>query len=203
MKFEITCAEHKFDCTPFTLDEYQGLIEAKLNGTMSDSLKALLDRHVAPGLNLPKHQMEGIMLKLWANSLGDINQEKDYICDCGKEHKVFLNYNYIDIPKETGFEYNLGGIKLKLRYPKLFEDKNHINMVVSCITHVITESQVIPIAELSEQEIEDLYSTITKEVIEDLVKELLRPTISLGVPLDCECPAYIIKGLPEFLSLVG
>lgn len=205
MTFEITCLNDTYKCRYFTLDEYEKIILAKIENNLQEAIKNILHSCVEGYSDtLSKTESELLLIKLWAHSLGEVNQEKEYICECGKTHNVCINYNYITIPELSGFLYNTSNVKLKMRYPRLFEDTDRVEMVVSCIEGLILEDgQEIKIEDLSENELDDLYSILSKEVIDILKEELLKPEVVLGIPIDCECSPIKISGLAEFLKVIG
>ncbi|AAO83002.1 hypothetical protein [Escherichia phage T4] len=95
---------------------------------------------------------------------------------------------------------------MKFRYPKIFDDKNIAHMIVSCIETIHANGESIPVEDLNEKELEDLYSIITESDIVAIKDMLLKPTVYLAVPIKCpECGkthAHVIRGLKEFFELL-
>ncbi|AUM58437.1 baseplate hub [Proteus phage phiP4-3] len=191
--FEITCNDITYNARYFTLDEYEDVLNKITDNNIKDAISGLLiDCIDSYDTNLPKHYAECIFLKLWAHSLGGVTKELN---------GIFVNFNYIETPKEKGFIYKLDGLSLKMRYPKLFEDSDKLEMVINCIDSVLLEDQTeIKASELSSDDLNVLYSYLTKDVIFSLRDELLRPKPYIAFPVDDEIKT--IEGFKNLLEVI-
>ncbi|ASZ76444.1 hypothetical protein [Proteus phage PM2] len=191
--FEITCNDLIYKARYFTLDEYEATLLKITDNNIKEAITTLLiDCVDSYDTNLPKHYAECIFLKLWAHSLGGVTKDLN---------GVFVNFNYIESPAEKGFIYKIENLSLKMRYPKLFEDSDKLEMVINCIDSVILENETeIKIQDLSSEDIEALYSLLTKDSIIALRDELLRPKPYIAFPLDGEI--HKIEGFKNLLEVI-
>lgn len=204
-KFIARIVDKDINCRAFTLREYKDLLKAKIDGTMEPEILELFKKCTdAPWL--PKHEGELLLVNLWANSMGEVNSEHTWQCACGRETLIPINLIHASIDATEELLYKFPGFKIKFRYPGLFEDKNTAQMVAECIEYIITENdEQISIEDLTEHEMEDLYSVITSEDITKIAAMLTRPELQLAVPISCECGeshVHIIKGLKEFFRML-
>lgn len=195
--FEIRLHDEIYQAEPFTLNEYEDLIAE----WSDEKVLRLLKKVKGYNINNPKHYTECVFAQLWAISLGDMNQQKTISCECGAEHDLFINYGYINTPIEKGFIYSVGEYKIKFRYPVIFEDKDQIEMVARCMQSIMYKDEEVLISDLDQASLDALYGLLTAEHIELLIKELLSPTISIGLPVECG-NVYHIKGLSEMLRVI-
>ncbi|MFP9219893.1 gp26 family baseplate hub assembly chaperone, partial [Enterococcus faecalis] len=156
--------------------------------------------------DLNRQESELLLIHLWAHSLGEVNHENSWKCTCGTEIPTHINLLHTQIDAPEDLWYTLGDIKIKFRYPKIFDDKNIAHMIVSCIETIHANGESIPVEDLNEKELEDLYSIITESDIVAIKDMLLKPTVYLAVPIKCpECGkthAHVIRGLKEFFELL-
>lgn len=202
--FTVRVGSKDINCRAFTLREYKDLLEAHLNDELERVVLDILD-NCSDAKDLSKHEAELLLIKIWAHSLGEVNHEHDYTCSCGKTFKVPMNFMHAAVTGESDLIYPLANFKLKLKYPKIFEDKNTAQMVACCIDYIIVDGTQIKVEDLSEVEINDLYSAITVEDITKIAALLLKPTIEMGIPISCECgesSVHVIRGFKEFFKLL-
>lgn len=185
---KILLLNKEYKATPFTLDEYTDLQK----GDLVESIKTLLKTHI-PDLNLelPKHYIESCLVQLWDISLAP---EAKFNCDNSPK----INYSLIDVPEKQGFIYSINGVNIKFRYPRIFEDQSPIDMVANCVLGVVEKDQEISINDLSEVDLERLYSLFSKDMMNHIIKELTSPEIVLWVP--CKCGPHKIHGLSNILK---
>ena len=203
--FETRISGQHIRCRAFTLEEYIGLIAAKSNGTLSSAINELI-KNCTNAVGLNKQESELLVVKLWAHSIGEVNHEGSWNCTCGRQIPVPLNYTHATIDAPEDLWYDLDAVRIKFKYPKLFDDSNIAKMISSCIEYVVVNGEQIYPNDLSEQEIEDLYSLITIEDITKIKDMLLKPTVQLSVPITCECGIshiHTIKGLKEFFEIMN
>lgn len=191
--FEIICNNITYNARYFTLDEYEATLLKITNNHIKEAINGLLiDCIESYDTNLPKHYAECIFLKLWAHSLGNVTKELN---------DVFVNFNYIETPIEKGFIYKVENISLKMRYPKLFEDTDKLEMVINCMDSVILENETeIKISDLSTQDLDALYSILSKDIIVALRDELLRPKPYIAFPFEDEIKK--IEGFKNLLEVI-
>lgn len=203
-KFEVNIGQKVIKCRAFTLEEYKDLMQAKLNGKLKETIESILWKCTnCAGLN--KQESELLIVKLWAHSTGEVNSDAVHICDCGKENLVSINMNYAQLDDAEEVIYDFNNFKIKFKYPRLFADSNIARMIGECIDYIIVGNEKLLIDDLTEQELNDLYSAITTEDIQKIAEMLLKPSIYLAVPVECECGKNhlkIIRGLKEFFRLL-
>ncbi|WWE96726.1 hypothetical protein LHLCCAPJ_00052 [Escherichia phage ECp13] len=206
-KFDVRVGSKIINCRAFTLKEYLELITAKKNGSVEEIVKKLIkDCTNAKAKDLNRQESELLLIHLWAHSLGEVNHENSWKCTCGTEIPTHINLLHTQIDAPEDLWYTLGDIKIKFHYPKIFDDKNIAHMIVSCIETIHANGESIPVEDLNEKELEDLYSIITESDIVAIKDMLLKPTVYLAVPIKCpECGkthAHVIRGLKEFFELL-
>ncbi|ANA49532.1 baseplate hub [Salmonella phage vB_SnwM_CGG4-1] len=203
--FEVLIGEKTIECRAFTLEEYKNLIVSKQQGSIKQSVLDLI-KNCTNAKNLNKQESELLLVNLWSHSLGEVNHQNTWVCSCGHETQVPINFTFAQIDEPEELWYNLRHFKIKLRYPNLFEDENIASMISSCIQTIHVNGETIGIEDLNNKEIEDLYSAITEDDIINIKNLLLKPTVQLAVPVKCsECGenhVHIIKGLKEFFKLI-
>ncbi|QQG32140.1 baseplate hub subunit [Citrobacter phage CkP1] len=204
-KFEAHIGSKTVQCRAFTLEEYKDLIKAKADGAIKTQvLKLIKDCTNAKDLN--KQESESLVVQLWANSLGEVNHQNTWVCSCGHEIVTPINFTFVQIDDPEDLWYSLAGFKIKLKYPKLFDDENIIQMIAESIESIYVNGETISVEELNDHEINDLHSAITEDDIIHIKEILLKPTVSLAVPIKCdkcgEQHIHVIKGLKEFFKLI-
>lgn len=204
-KFIARIVDKDIECRAFTLREYKDLLQAKLEGRMEPAILELFSKCTnAP--HLPKHEGELLLVNLWAHSIGEVNTEQTWQCACGRETLIPINLIQANIDSTEELLYDFPNFKIKFKYPGLFEDKNTAQMVAECIEAIILpDGTMLTVDELSDVEINDLYSSITVNDIENISEMLTRPQVQLAVPISCECGeshVHIIKGLKEFFRIM-
>lgn len=204
-EFEARIGDKVIQCRAFTLEEYRDLIKAKADGTIKEYVPELIKNCTnARGLN--RQESELLLVHLWANSLGEVSHQNTWVCSCGHEIPQSINLTFAQIDEPEDLWYSLGGFRIKLRYPNLFEDSNISMMIASCIQYIHVNGETISVDELNDKEIDDLYSAITEDDIARIKSLLLKPTVKLAVPIKCdkcgENHIHVIEGLKEFFKLI-
>lgn len=190
----------------FTLDEYKELMVAKSENKIVPRVRAIMAACGVPA-DLSKHEAEKALVQLWAESLGESDHTATWVCECGKEIPVPIKFNQIQTnadPEDQLF-YQLGHLRLKLRYPKIFDDADTVKMIVSCIEYVIAGDEQIALDDMTGIELDELYSYITSDDISAIKNILLKPEPHFAVPIKCECGVdgiHVIKGMKEFFKLI-
>lgn len=211
VKFNVKLESGIVECIPFTLEDYTKFLFARSSDN-SDLIKTwMIDilKTNTSAKNLSKHESEIIIVNLLAKSLNESDILQEYVCECGNEFdvkidvsKIFVNYNN----KNIDDLYSLKDFKLKLNWPKLFEDDNVAQMIVNSIKQIYVGDDCIPIDELSEIELNDLYSAINPEDMDNIKDILLSPTIHLAAPVVCpECGkshVHMISKFKEFIRIL-
>lgn len=203
-KFKVNVGQKNINCRAFTLREYKKLMESKKDGTLKDTILELI-KNCTDAVDLNKQESELLLVKLWAESLGEINTTGSWVCSCGHEQDVPINISYAQMSDPEPLMYDFTNFQIKFRYPRLFEDANTISMVLNCIEYILVENEKIRIDDLNDKEIDDLYQAITIDDIEKITAMLLKPSIYLGVPISCECgknDVFTIEGLKNFMRLL-
>lgn len=203
-KFDVQIKDKEISCKAFSLEKYIDVLKQSTEGKTSEVFKSLLEEHTnAKGLT--RQESELLLIKLWAYSLGKVNHEVDYVCECGKTFPVEMNFNHANIQGERELVYPLENFRLVLKYPEIFEDSNVASMVASSIVYIEVENERIKIDELNTHEMDDLYSAITSEDIIKIGELLKEPKVVLAVPVSCSCGKSDIKtitGLKEFFRII-
>jgi hypothetical protein len=203
--FEARIGSKTVQCRAFTLKEYKDLIEAKMRGEVKDTVLELI-KNCTNAKDLNRQESELLLVQLWSHSLGEVNHQNTWVCSCGHEILTSINFTFTQIDEPEDLWYPLAGFRIKLRYPKLFEDENIAQMIASCIEHIHVNGEMISVDDLNDREIDDLYSAITEDDIIRIKELLLKPTVQLAVPIKCEkCGeqhVHVIKGLKEFFKLI-
>jgi hypothetical protein len=203
--FEVIIKNQKINCRAFTLREYKDLLQAKLQGTLEDFIPSLIET-CTDAKNLNKQASELLLINLWAHSLGEVNIEREWVCSCGREQTIPMTLTRAQLSKEPEVIKDFGTFKVVFRYPSLFEDKNNAMMVAGCIDYILTTTgEKLTLEDLSDTEIDDLYSVITAEDILSISSALTEPKPFLAIPISCECgdnSVHIIKGLKEFFKVM-
>ncbi|ARW57615.1 baseplate hub subunit [Serratia phage X20] len=204
-KFTVHVSDKVVNCRAFTLREYKNLMEAKLKGTIDQAIKDLIKKCTdAQGLN--RQESELLLIKLWAYSLGEVNHEHTWVCSCGREQEVPLNFTHAQIDEPSApLVWEFENFKVKFKYPELFDDSNIAMLVAKCIEFIDVDGSLIKVDDLSDAELDDLYSAISSEALKDIAAMLLKPKVVLAVPISCECGEsniHVIEGLKEFFKLL-
>lgn len=200
-KFDVSISGKEIQCRAFTLEEYKGLIDAKINGTVENAINELI-KNCTTARDLNRQESELLLVKLWSHSVGEVNHENTWTCPEGHETLTSINFTSAQVDDPEDLWYPLANFRLKLRYPKLYEDKNIALMIASCIEYIYVNGETISVEDLNDKEIDDLYSAITTDDMQRMQDMLLKPTVHLAVPVKCKvCGAThveVIKGLKEF-----
>lgn len=204
-RFDLQVMDRIIPCRAFTLGEYEELIKAKLNGSITETVLNLIQSCAPKAVGLPKHWAEYVLVQLWARSLGEQHHLHDWVCSCGKEIPIKINFDHMQVSDESELIYKLKHLRIRFRYPQLFEDSNTGNMIVSCMQDIITDQEVIPIEELSEYEIAEIIEFIDSEDVQKIRDLLVGPQIQMGVPIECSCGnkgVHVIQGIKDFFKLI-
>lgn len=203
-KFETRISGKTIHCRAFTLEEYLQLIQAKSDGNIPSKIKELIN-NCTDATDLNRQESELLILKLWANSIGEVNHQASWVCECGNEIEVPINFTYAQIDSPEDLWYDLKNFKIKFKYPKIFDDSNIALMIAECIEYILVNNEQIYVEELNDQELNDLYSAITADDIVKIKEMLLKPKVSLSVPISCACGKshiHTITGLKEFFKIM-
>lgn len=203
--FSAKIGDKTISCRAFTLEEYLNLITAKNNGKLKGAVQELI-KNCTSAKDLNKQEAELLLVHLWSQSLGEVNHENTWKCTCGHESKVYINLLHTRIDDSDDLWYTLGDIKLKLRYPELFDDENVAEMIVKCMESVYSNGENININDLNEREINDLYAYITEQDVVNIKELLLKPTVNLSLPVKCEACGenhiHTLRGLKDFFEIM-
>lgn len=203
--FVTKIGDKTINCRAFTLREYKDLLKAKLEGRLEEEILELFKKCTdAP--ELPRHEGELLLVKLWAQSLGEVNVERPWHCACGREQMVPMNLIQASTTEAREVVWGFTNFKIRFRWPNIFQDKYKAQTVAECIHSIVTpdDVEIFP-DDLSDEEVNDLYSAITVEDIEKIFAHLTEPQVQLAVPISCECghnEIHVVKGLKEFFKLI-
>lgn len=206
-KFETRINGKHIQCRAFKLKEYLDLIAAKAknNGEVAIVIKDII-KNCTDAVGLNRQESELLIIKLWAHSIGEVNHEGSWHCTCGREIPVPINFTFAQIDAPEELWYSLPGFKIKFKYPELFDDANKAMMIAKCIDYILVNNEQIYFSDLTDNEIDDLYSAITTDDVIKISEMLLKPTVQLSVPISCECGEshiHTIKGLKEFFKIMS
>lgn len=203
-KFDVNIGTKTIKCRAFTLREYKDIISAKAKGGLKEVLEGIL-WSCTNATGLTKQESELLIVKLWAHSIGEVNLDAVKICECGKENLVSFSINYAQLDEAEDVIYDFKNFKIKFKYPRIFEDSNIPRMISTCIDYIIVGDEKLSIEDLTEQELDDLFTAITTEDAQRIADALLKPSIYLAVPIQCECGkshVHVVRGLKEFFRLL-
>ena len=206
-KFTIRLNDKDVEAEAFTLNDYLELTLSKENGTFKEKIQDVVKR--CTGLNIfemKKPEAEYVIMILWLNSLGEVNHEAEYVCECGNEFSIPINFNNVQIDKNNDEFLTYQTLKIHFNSAKVFDDSDDVMAFLKCMDYIILDDNQINISDLSDKEIDDLISIIKYDDMIDIINKLLQPTIRLGIPVKCDvCGKYHVEefiGLNKFLKLV-
>lgn len=196
-------------CKTFPLKPYSEILVAKSKEEpISDLLKQLLQDY-SEAQHLAKHDAEYVLIHLLNNSLNEdvVPRVIKQCSDCKHEEEIELDLKRLSIYKSIELsDINFGKFKLRMRYPKIFDDSNMTLLITSCIDSVIIGDEVIGLEDLTEIELNDLYEAITTDHLKQMRDMLINPEIQLAIPYKCpSCgkeEVFVISGLSNLLSLI-
>lgn len=204
--FNIKVGNKNVDLKAITLREYMELLALGTGQEFKDKINGLLKP--LDGFN--KVEKEFALVSLLAKSITNHHQAS-YFCACGKETNVNIDYNLMQlvIPESDTVHsgmYQLSHFKVKLKYPTdLFSDSNMFDLIISCIDGIYTESDVLRLEDLSDQEMDNFINAFTVDDVLKIRKYLLAPFIQIAVPVKCECGqagVKHVKGFRECLEIL-
>lgn len=203
--FDVKIKNKTIKCRAFTLREYKDLLQAKLEDRIESFINELI-LNCTDARDLNKQESELLVINLWAHSLAEVNIEREWTCSCSRTQVVPMTLTRASLGKEPEVVRDFGNFKIVFRYPKLFEDKNRAIMVASCIDYILTSGgEKLLLTDLSDHELDDLYSIITEKDIKEIYDELTAPKPILAIPISCECgehTVHVIEGLKEFFKVM-
>lgn len=199
--FTISLGKREIEAKAFTLNDYLGLVVARKTGMFKEFMYEVFKECTGLDMfkDLSKPEAEYVMFLLWANSLGEVNHEAEYVCECGEEFSVPMNFNHIQIDKPIGHREIINNLTINFKPVTIFCDTDKIKTFLECMDYLILDDNQIFIKDLNEEEMGDLQSIITMPMVDKVCEELLKPTIHMGVPVKCpSCGKYHVH---EFNSL--
>lgn len=192
----------------FTLKEYLGLIAAKQAGKFREEITTVVKECTGLDINkdLPKAQAEYVVFMLMVTSIGEINHDDEYVCSCGNEIYTPINFNHIQIDKPVEHNEVINGLTLHFKPAKIFGDSDKIHTFLDRLDYLIVDGEQIFSDSLSDEEVGDLQTLITYDLVEKVCDIILKPTIHMGVPIKCDkCGSYHVEefnSLNDFMGLV-
>lgn len=209
--FKLNIESKQIECKPFSLKDYMNFLLAK-SANDSELIKKwfyeILDKNTDLKTRT-KHIVEYVIVNLLMKSLNENDVFQEFVCEC--QHEFFVKINPSKIMIDYGEEsienlYDFGAFKISLKYPNVFEDDDIIKMVVNSIESIYVGDDIIPISELSDYELNDLYNAIQPKDIEKIKNILLSPTLKLATPIVCpkcgKSHVHIISGFSEFIRIL-
>lgn len=196
-------------CKTFPLKPYSEILITKSKGeSIVPLLKDLLNQYANAG-HLPKHDAEFVLIHLLNNSLNeDVTPRVIKQClACEHKEEVALDLKHLSIYKSKELsDVDFGKFKIRLRYPKIFDDSNTALLITSCIDAIVVGDEVIGVDDLTDVELNDLYEAITVDHLREIKDMLLSPEIQLAIPYKCpSCgkeEVFVISGLSNLLDLI-
>lgn len=207
-KFTIYLKDREINARAFTLEEYMSLISAKQAGTSREEIRKVVENCTGIDIldDVPKAVAEYIVFLLWVNSLGKVNYEDVYVCSCGNEIHTPMNFNHIQIDREIEHTETVGGIKLHFKPALIFSETDKIHTFLDRMDYLIVDGEQVFVDSLSDEEVDDLQSVITYELVEKVCDKIMSPTIHLGIPIRCDkCNKYHVEelnSLKDFMRIV-
>ena len=207
-KFQIKVEQKVINCRAFTFGEFQSLIEAKTDGRLAEAIyNVIRDCTDIDVSELPRHTAELIFLKVWIHSLNRVNIDHVWVCgECGAETPVTLNIDsaYTTSP-DTDLFYDLGQVKMKFRYPRIFEDDDLMQMIITCTEYIVIGNDQYTLDDLDETDFDKVLTMINDTAVTEIIDMLLAPSVVLAVPIKCSCGesgVHKVVGLHEFFKLL-
>lgn len=202
MQIKITIGGKTVDTRMLTVREYLGIIEAYQAGSPENAVNDAIESRFG---ELPKHLAEQAFIELVALSKNKTIKLKTN-CTCGKEHKFELNPNAIGVTESPKLDYRVGGLVIHLRHPKMFEDRDHFEMLDRCIVSFEYDDQITKWGEATDAEKDLVFRHLTFDHIREMIHRLVSCRIYAAVPVVCECgnqwPA-VIEGPDAILEALG
>lgn len=202
-KVDIKIGSNVVQCSLFSIKEYNAIVAARRDGTIKEILPEIIRERFG---DLPKHYAEQAFVKLFAMSKNkSLHLVKQ--CTCSKQLEMTLSPDNINVAFDNhSLNFDFGRLKIKARYPEIFEDDDVFEMINRCIKSVELEGQVIEWGELSESEIEQVLGFLTFDNIKELVGVLTEPELYVVMPAKCSCghsENVIIRGVDSILQQMG
>lgn len=225
-KYEIKIPSTKQKTTfrPFLVKEEKILLLAQSTGTDSDILNAIkhLIEVCVEGIDdasiLPLFDVEYLFIKLRSKSVSEKVAPKITCPFSGEEVELSINLEEVEIqgkPKKNIIDLDKN-IKIKLNYPTLgmlmrqnegidyTDPRTFYELVVGCISEIITEKETIKANELSRDEISSFVDNMTKIQFEKLTDFFLNiPKVEHRVPYttsDGKTREVVLSGLSDFFG---
>lgn len=204
--FDVRVVDQVVKCKSYTLRD---LVKISLTKTASDSeplkkiYSEILSKCVLSDTKFNKHESELLLIHLIAQSESEDCPKLEYTCECGKTKKVNLNLNHISIDNlDTPLILKLKNFSIKFKWPDLWADDDIASMIAKSIEAIYVGDERIELDDLTDTELNDLYSAITDEHIDYINKMLTAPVPVLGVPVKCECGKTSVEKLIGFKAFM-
>lgn len=208
LDFKVRINKKEVNCKSFSLKEYLKFLLAKTSKDSSLIKQWMIDvlKSNTNFESLTKHDCELLIINLLSKSIHQDDIKKQFVCDCDHEFdvtidptKIYVNYNDCEIENLYTFQ----NFKLGFRYPDLFEDDNIPLMILKSIEYIYVEDDRILLDDLSESELDDLYTAISPNDMENISKILLKPKIQSDIPIVCsKCGKSHVHSVIGFKSFV-
>lgn len=167
---------------------------------------------------VPSHDVEKLYLELYKLSKGTAILPVSYTCGnevdgstCGENITVNLNLNNVQLVDECQREIKLtDNITIKLRIPTTTErdyfgeKQDPFNLVMRCITHVITPTDTLIVGEdITPEELTEVIEYMNSEVYATVISwSDTLPSLQLHMPIRCpKCKheeVISLEGLNDF-----
>lgn len=207
--FDVKLPGRTIKCSSYNLNDFIKLNLSKtvdgselLKRTYSDIIHKCTNGEV-----MNKHESEFALIHIIAKSEHEDSVLVEYTCECGDISNVNLNLDHISIDGiDSNLQLKLKTFNISFNWPNLWADDDIAKMIVDSIDAIYVGSERIELDDLSETELNDLYTAISEEHINYIKKMLLAPTPVLGVPIKCKsCGKSHIKkisGFKEFIEIL-
>ncbi|UOX40569.1 baseplate hub [Aeromonas phage GomatiRiver_11] len=201
-KIKIGLTEH--DVKMASVKEYITLVSSYKEGRAHEFVPEFLESRFG---KLPKHLAEMGLIKLIARSRRkEIKME--HTCQCGNKNRFTVDPDAIQVSVGSGLSHKTknGQMLFKLRYPELFEDKDHFDMLDRCIVSVEIDGQQYEWADASDNDKDMVFRGLDESDVTRMIKILLEPVLYVGQPVSCECgevSPVVITGSNDILTAMG
>lgn len=197
---------NSINCGPITLREYLALCFTRNKDTSDDLKKHIIDILSRIDMQLNKHEAEFALIQLLSRSLSSDNIKTKFVCECDNIFEVEIPIKNTRLvfngPEEPNL-YPIQRYKLELKWPELFDDDDIFTMVVKSIVAVHVGSERIELSDLNSTELDDLLGAISRNDVESIKNELIRPQSQLFVQPKCpKCGKVHLKTLSTLKDFI-
>ena len=137
--------------------------------------------HLVEGLS--KSHAEKYLLELSAYSM-NITPTAYHDCECGKE--LSSTITHIHVNEGNNLFFDLGDVKLQMKYPRLDISDDPLEQFLNCIYFVVLHDLKIKWSDATVEDMEEISDYLTLELIQDALDKLNAEIYSV-VEFKCDC----------------